>query len=185
VTSALRQQLIEIIKTKGLTHKPEPVQLASGAWSRDFIDGKEALAAWRDLELGCRAIVEAVHGAGITFDAAGGPTMGADALSVGIAAVADTSWFFVRKEPKNRGTRRLIEGARIGAGSRVLVVEDVITTGGSMLVAIDAIVETGATVVAAVTLVDRGDQAAPNFASRRIPYFPMATYRDLGIEPVS
>jgi orotate phosphoribosyltransferase len=185
VTTELRRQLIAIIKAKGLTHKPEPVQLASGAWSRDFIDGKEALAQWRDLELGAKAMVEALGKAGVTFDAAGGPTMGADALSVAIASVADCAWFFVRKEPKNRGTRRLIEGAQIGAGSRVVVVEDVITTGGSMLKAVDAIEETGASVVAAVTLVDRGEEAGPRFKERRIPYFPMATYRDLGIDAIS
>lgn len=184
MTTDARAQLIEIIKTKGLTHKPEPVRLASGAYSKDFVDGKEALAAWSDLEVGCRAIVDTLHRAGIEFDAAGGPTMGADALAVGIAAVANCSWFFVRKEAKDRGTRRMIEGCQIGTGSAVVVVEDVISTGGSLLKAIDAIIETGARVVAAITLVDRGDAAAPKLAERSIPYFPMATYRDLGIDPI-
>jgi orotate phosphoribosyltransferase len=180
----LRTQLLEVIETKGLRRLPEPVQLASGEWSSEFIDGKEALAHWDDLELASRAIVEAVRDAGIDFTASGGLTMGADALAVGVASVARCNWFFVRKEAKNRGTRRLIEGTRLGPGDRVLLVEDVISTGGSILQAHEAIVETGATVVAAATLVDRSDLATTRFAELGVPYFPMATYRDLDIPPV-
>ena len=47
-----------------------------------------------------------------------------------------------------------------------------------------AAIEAGATPVAAVTLVDRGEIAAPKFAARGVPYFPMVTYRDLEIVPV-
>ena len=66
---------------------------------------------------------------GFRFDAVGGPTLGADALAVGIAAVSDTSWFVVRKEPKGHGTKRWIEGARLGPGVKTLLVDDVVTTG--------------------------------------------------------
>lgn len=176
--------LIELLKTQGLRHLPEPVQLASGEMSDYFIDGKEALGHYDDLEIACTEIVERVRGAGIQFDAAGGLTLGADALAVGIAAAARCRWFFVRKEPKSRGTRRLVEGAQIGEGSRVLLVDDVVTTGGSIIQAYEAVVGVGAVVVAAVTLVDRGDVARRSFADLGVPYFPMATYHDLGIPPV-
>ena len=66
----------------------------------------------------------------------------------------------------------------------MLLVDDVVTTGGSILKAYDAIVNTGARVVAASTLVDRGDVAGEEFRKRNVPYFPMATYRDLEIPPV-
>src|SRR5215213_5916110 len=102
------RQLRDILKAKGLRHLDEPIQLASGEWSQDFVDAKEALAHYPDLELACAAITRAVHGHGIQFDAVGGLTLGADALAVGIAAAARCHWFFVRKEPKGRGTRRLI-----------------------------------------------------------------------------
>lgn len=182
--SELRDRLVRIVLEKGYRRLPEPVELASGQMSQDFVDGKRALAHFDDLEVACRAITEAADAAGIRFDAVGGLTMGADALAVGVAAVVRCRWFFVRKEPKARGTGQLVEGAVLGPGDRVLVVEDVITTGGSILKAIDAVVATGATVVAAATLVDRGQQAAGRLAAQGVAYLPMATYADLGIEPV-
>ena len=90
----------------------------------------------------------------------------------------------MRKKPKGRGTNKLIEGSPIGAGDRCLVVEDAITTGGSLLKAVDEVEATGAKVVAVSTLVDRGEIAKPLIESRGILYYPIATYLDLGIEPV-
>src|SRR5688500_9606545 len=90
--------LLELLKRQGLRRLPAPVQLASGEMSDYFIDGKEALAHYDDLEVACAEIVGRVVRAGIEFDAAGGLTLGADALAVGIAAVARCQWFFVRKE---------------------------------------------------------------------------------------
>ncbi len=175
---------MEILRTQGHRKLDEPVKLASGAWSSDFVDGKEALAAWCDLRTACEAIAETVADAGYRFDAVGGLTMGADALAVGIAAVTDTRWFFVRKEPKQRGTRRWVEGAQIGPGDEILLVDDVVTTGGSILQAFDIIQRTGAEVVVAVTLLDRSELARPKLEDRGIDYFPMATYESLGIEPI-
>jgi len=132
----------------------------------------------------CEAFVETVTAEGHWFNAVGGLTMGADALAVGVAAVCDRSWFSVRKEPKNRGTRRLIEGAQIGPGDRVLLVDDVVTTGGSIFQAFDVIEKEGAEIVAVVTLVDRGDSVKLQFEEMDVDYFPMATYKDLKIPPV-
>lgn len=184
LTANRRDQLLCILRESALMELPEPIKLASGAWSSHFIDGKKALAKWSDLRVACEAIVEEVTNAGHGFDAVGGLTLGADAIAVGVAAVSDTKWFFIRKEPKKRGTRRLIEGACLGKDDRVLLVDDVVTTGGSIFKALEAIEETEATVAAAVTLVDRGDSAGPRFAEKGIVYIPMANYEDLSIEPV-
>lgn len=181
---SLRSEAIGIIRQKGLKKLAEPIQLASGAMSQDFVDGKLATAHFDDLEIASRAIVDGILLQGIEFDVVGGPTLGADALTIGIAGIQRCRWFFVRKEPKGRGTNKLIEGTPIGHGDKCLVVEDAITTGGSLLKAIDAIEETGAAVVAVATLVDRGDIAAPQLKERGITYFPLATYKDLGIDPV-
>src|SRR5689334_14115185 len=119
--------LLETIKTKGYLHTDEPLQLASGEMSQDFIDGKKALADGADLRHACEVLVAATKAAGIDFDVVGGLTMGADHLSHGVALVAPASWFTVRKEAKGRGTGKLIEGAELGPGVRALVVEDVTT----------------------------------------------------------
>jgi orotate phosphoribosyltransferase len=78
----------------------------------------------------------------------------------------------------------MVEGAKVGRGWRVLLVDDVVTTGGSIRKACEEIEQIGAEVVGAVTLVDRGEVAAKYFDGRSIPYRPVVTYRDLGIEPV-
>jgi orotate phosphoribosyltransferase len=174
--------VVDIIREGGLVTLPEPVVLASGETSRDFVDAKAALSRGEDLAAACRALLDGVPGIG--FDAVGGLTMGADQFAHVMAVLAGKEWFVVRKEPKQRGTNQLVEGARVGPGTRVVLVDDVVTTGGSIRKAHDVLVGLGATVVAAVTLVDRGEVARAYFEQRGIPYFAAVTYRDLGIDPV-
>lgn len=182
--TTLQAQLLAIVREHGHLRLDEAVQLRSGEWTHDFIDGKRALASGADLALACRALTESVERAGIDFDAVGGLTMGADQFAHGTAMVANRDWFVVRKEPKGRGTNRRIEGAELGPTVRVLLVDDVVTTGGSIKQAYDEIKQTGARIVAAVTLVDRGDVASKWFAEIGVPYLPLLTYKDLEIEPV-
>lgn len=179
-----RADLVSIVQRKGYLRLPEPVQLSSGGWSRDFVDAKRALASGADLGTACRALIERLATAGVDFDAIGGLTLGADQFAHGTAVLSGRDWFVVRKEPKGRGTDQLVEGALLGAGVRVVLVDDVVTTGGSMRRAWDAVRRSGAEVVAAVALVDRGEVASRFFADAGVPYLPLLTYRDLGIDPV-
>jgi orotate phosphoribosyltransferase len=171
-----------IVKERGHLRLAEPVQLASGDWSRDFVDAKRALQDGEDLETACRAMLDAV--AGIEFDAVGGMTLGADQFAHVLAVLARRRWFVVRKAAKGRGTNKRVEGAEVGEGVRVLLVDDVVTTGTSILDAYDVVRDLGATVVGAVALLDRGDAARPKFDALGVDYIPVLTYRDLGIEPV-
>jgi len=180
--SGLKEQVIEIVRDRGMIRFEEPVTLASGEKSREFIDGKAALSRGEDLELACRALLAQVDD--LEFDAVGGLTMGADQFAHVLAVIGKKEWFVVRKDPKGRGTNRLVEGAKVGPGWKVLLVDDVVTTGGSIRKACEAIEQLGAAVVGAVTLVDRGEVATAYFKERQIPYRPMVSYRDLGIEPV-
>jgi orotate phosphoribosyltransferase len=180
----LRERVRDIVMTRGYLRLDEPVQLRSGDWSRDFIDAKRALAAGSDLRVACEAIAALLAEQGIDYDAAGGLTMGADQFAHGLAIIAGTQWFVVRKQPKGRGTNQLIEGATLGPGMRVVLLEDVVTTGASLHEAFKRVTELGVQVVAAATLVDRGDQADAFFASRGVPYLALLTYRDLGIDRV-
>lgn len=175
----------DVLARKAVTEFDTPIELASGQMSKHFIDGKAGLSHADDLRVACLAMNALVQEAGIEYEAVGGLTLGADHLSVGVAMVTGKQWFIVRKEAKKRGTARQIEGAKIGHGSRVVIVEDVVSTGGSMFVAIDAVIATGATVVAALTLLDRGDNATQVLRERGIPYFPVSSYRDFGIPPVA
>lgn len=177
----LREQIIELVKDKGYRYSAEPFRLASGQLSHDYIDGKLAVAAGRDLALVARGIVEATAE---PFTAVGGLTMGADALAHAVAVVSGCEWFSVRKEPKGRGLNRWIEGARLTPDHRVLLVDDVVTTGGSIVQAYDHVVDEGATVVAVMTLVDRGEVARADFEAKNVAYRALVTYRDLGIDPV-
>lgn len=179
---SLRAEVVSTVKAEGYRHMDEPVQLASGEWSQDFIDGKRALANGEDLEKACRVMLELVDG--IPFDAVGGLTLGADQFAHVLAVLARRQWFVVRKAVKGRGTNKRVEGADLGAGVRILLVDDVVTTGSSIREAYDVIVELGAEVAAAVTLVDRGDIATAMFTDLGVPYFSVATYRDLEIKPV-
>ncbi|MDH3679644.1 MAG: phosphoribosyltransferase family protein [Acidimicrobiia bacterium] len=174
-----------VLREKAVSEFDPPIELASGQLSRYFVDGKAGLAVAADLRLACRALHGLVDDAGLAYDAVGGLTLGADHLAVGVALTADKSWFFVRKEPKGRGTGRQIEGAPLGPGVRVLVVEDAVTTGGSLFKAIEVIAATGAEIVAAATLIDRGGGAVGQLAERGIPYFPIATHIDLDLPPVA
>jgi orotate phosphoribosyltransferase len=177
-------ELRRIVSELGHEERAEKFALASGELSEHFIDGKRALAHGRHLALACRVMLQATAQMNIEFDAVGGLTLGADHFSHGIAMLGEKDWFVVRKEPKGRGTNRLIEGTPIGPGSRVLLVDDVVTTGGSILRAYDAIVGEGAAVVGAITLVDRSGVARRSFEDRGVPYRALVTYGDLGIPPV-
>lgn len=184
---ARRARLLEIVRTRALTHFDEPRELASGELSRDFIDMKRGLSRGADLHLACGVIAGMVADAGIDFDAVGGLTLGADQFSHGVASYLDDhhEWFVVRKKAKGRGTDQLVEGAVLTEGTRVLLVDDVVTTGGSIRQAHRHVIDSGATVVSAVTLVDRGDVAAAFFEREGVVYLPVFTYRELVIDPIS
>ena len=156
----LKQGVVQVILSKGYLQLEQPVKLSSGDWSRDYIDGKRAFAQGSDLRLACQALLQLVEEQGWDFDAVGGLTLGADQFSHAMAVLGDRSWFVVRKKEKEHGTKSRIEGARLGPGVRVLLVDDVVTRGGSILQAFHAVGETGAEVVGVTALVDRGSATA-------------------------
>jgi orotate phosphoribosyltransferase len=177
----VRRRLASLVREHGYERRDEPFRLTSGGWSRDYVDGKHALAGGDALRLACQAVIDAVAE---PFDAVGGPTMGADALAHGVALLGGTGWFSVRKEPKGHGRHSWVEGVRVAEGDRVVFVEDVVSTGASLLRAVDRLLELGVVPVAAVTLLDRGTTASGEFARRGIRYLPLLTAADIGIDPL-
>jgi orotate phosphoribosyltransferase len=183
--TTLRSEAIALIRNRGYERRERPFKLASGQLSHDYIDGKYAVDTGSRLQLMSQVIVELAAAKGMSFTTVGGPTMGADALAHGVAIVSGSAWFCVRKKPKSRGREQWIEGARLRGEDRVLLVDDVVTTGGSIVEAYKRVVAVGAYVVGVIPMVDRGDMGALRFAKFGVPYAPLATYHDLGIEPVS
>jgi orotate phosphoribosyltransferase len=148
--------------------------LASGARSSYYIDCRTTTThAEGQFRVG-RLGLEALEREGLAPAAVGGLTMGADPVAY---AVAHASWlagrpvnaFSVRKEAKEHGTGRRIEGC-FAAGNRVVVVEDVITSGGSALRACEAVRAEGGEVLGVLALVDRegGGREAIEEAGHRV-----------------
>src|SRR5215204_4321440 len=156
------------------------VTLTSGQTARYYVDAKRAIllpAAFHALGELVAAEAERV---GAT--AVGGMTMGADPVAcAALAAGAPVKAFFVRKEKKQHGLQRWIEGPELKPGERCLVVEDVVTTGGSTVKAIERVREEGFEVAGVTSVVDRlaGGGEAIAEASRGAPYRPLVTIDEL------
>ena len=93
-------------------------------------------------------------------DAIGGLTLGADPLVAGVAIVSAIEerymdGLIVRKEPKGHGTKAWIEGPELAPGSKVTVLEDVITTGGSAIKAAEKLRDAGYIVENVVAIINR------------------------------
>jgi orotate phosphoribosyltransferase len=180
-----RDEALRLVRDLGYHRREEPFRLASGQLSHDYVDVKLAIDTGARLRVVSAAMLELARAMGLDPTHVGGLTMGADPLAHGIAMVDERlGWFSVRKEPKQRGLSRWIEGARVGPGDRVLLVDDVVTTGGSIQQAYEHVVEAGAAVVGAIPVVDRGDVAGAFFAERGVPFQGLLTYVDLGIQPI-
>jgi orotate phosphoribosyltransferase len=179
--ASVRQALADLVRRTGYERRKEPFQLSSGGWSHDYVDGKYAVATGAALRQVSQAVVDVI---GEPFDAVGGPTMGADALAHGVALVSGSAWFSVRKEAKGHGRQAWVEGARLGDGDRVVMVEDVVSTGASLLRAADRVRELGVEIVAATALLDRSPTVSTRFGEANIPWLPLLSWLDLGIEPL-
>jgi orotate phosphoribosyltransferase len=180
----LRREVVSLVRDRGYQRREAPFKLASGLLSSDFVDGKAAIATGRGLSLVSAAVIDVVRRFEVEFTAVGGLTMGADSIAHGVAIMADSAWFSVRKTLKAHGRQQWIEGTQLDSSSQALLVDDVVTSGGSIVAAYDHVLATGAEVVAAVVLVDRSDVTSRLFAERQVPYEALVTYKDLGIEAV-
>jgi orotate phosphoribosyltransferase len=158
--------------------------LASGKTSKYYCDARRL---YTGPLLGAAAMLMAKEAAGLTFRAVGGLEVGAIPLAAAIAVgdvyarnKNDYKMFFVRKNPKSHGARKLLEGP-LEAGESVLIVDDVLTTGESALKACKAVEEFGCRVAGVVCLIDRLQGAAE--ALEGYVFRPVFTVRDFGIEP--
>ncbi len=140
------------------------VTLASGKKSSFYFDCRMVTLDQEGAHLAAKAMLEEIRK--LSANAVGGMSIGADPLVSTIGNIAHVEGlplklFYVRKEAKKHGRRKLIEGPGLADTDRAVIVEDVTTTGGSALKALSAVRrEFGAEVLAVVTLVDRQEGAA-------------------------
>lgn len=165
-----KQQLRDIIAAKSFSTGGD-FKLASGQSSGFYFDMKPTVMDPDGARLTAELILEAV--ADEALDCVGGMAVGAVPV---VAAVAQASagsarplpGFLVRKEVKERGTEKQVEGNMV-QGGRILIVEDVTTTGGSAMQAIEAVRREGdGNVPVVVTIVDRMQGAEKFFADQGI-----------------
>jgi orotate phosphoribosyltransferase len=168
-----------MIKELAVVHGP--VTLSSGQQANWYIDLRRVLLDGRAAPVAGRVMLAVT--AGLSYDAVGGLTLGADPVATAMlhaAAARGTpvDAFVVRKQEKEHGTQRRIEGPGV-SGRRVLAVEDASTTGGSVLTAVDALREAGATVVGVAVLVNRG--AREKVTGRGLTFRAAYELADLGV----
>ncbi len=137
-------------------------KLASGQMSPFYIDCRSLMAHPQARRLVAQLAWEAART--LPVDCIGGLEIGAISIATTISDYAygaspskDWRTFVVRKQPKDHGLGKLIEGA-VRTGDRALIVDDVLTSGGSLLKAVTAAREAGLTVTSALVIVDRKEQ---------------------------
>jgi orotate phosphoribosyltransferase len=181
-----KARLIRLIEEKSLGRGPE-ISLASGRTSTFYFDMKPTIFDPEGASLIARLLLERLHELGADY--VGGLEMGAVPL-VGCVCQASHEngppipGFFVRKQPKDHGTGRTIEGIPGSdevRGMRAVLVEDVTTTGGSVLKAVDAARAAGLVVGHVVTVVDRLEGAREILAGHDIELVALTTAGDFGI----
>ena len=140
--------------------KEKGFKLASGATSPFYVDCRVLMAHPAPRALVAQLAFDAMKS--LAVDSIGGLEIGAIAIATAISDQAHRSgkdWrtFVVRKQAKDHGTGKLIEGAA-QAGDRAVVVDDVLTSGGSVIKAVQAARDAGLNVTHALVIVDRQEQ---------------------------
>jgi orotate phosphoribosyltransferase len=161
--------------------------LSSGRRSSFYIDARLTTMSGDGLAVIGGLGLDRLAVRGWTPRAVGGLTLGADPVAYALALTAQRRGqlldaFTVRKQPKEHGTGKRIEGC-FAAGYPVVVVEDVLTTGSSAREAIGAVEREGGHVLGVLAVVDRqeGGREAIERAGYVVEVF--LTAADLGLEP--
>ena len=162
-----RDKFLEAIKERA--YRKGKFTLSSGRESNHYVNLKPVTLTGDALLYISWCILECIEPDSV---AVAGLTLGADPLvsGVSIAATLDdrkVDALIVRKEPKGHGTAAWIEGRLPEKGSRVTVLEDVVTTGGSSIKAVEKLRDAGYVVERVVSIVNRqeGTEADDAFAA--------------------
>jgi orotate phosphoribosyltransferase len=148
---------------------PGKVILSSGKESDFYIDARIVTLMPQGALLTAEIMLDMANDLDIT--AIGGPTLGADPMVGALGVVSfqqgrALTTFIIRKEPKGHGKGNMIEGPKLKAGDRVVVIDDVATTGKAFVHSLDVMRDLGVEVVKCLCVVDRQEGAAEAVAGR-------------------
>jgi len=156
-----RQTLLKLLKERAYRHGQ--FTLSSGQESEHYVNCKPVTLSCEGNALLSHLMINLVCKDAV---AVGGLTLGADPLVCGVAQKAyyksrrHIDALIIRKNPKDYGTKEVIEGPKPPKGSVVTVLEDVTTTGSSAMTAVNVLRDAGYIVNRVVTIVDRMDNHA-------------------------
>jgi len=154
-----REDFLTLLKEDA--YKKGDFKLSSGKKSEHYVNCKPVTLQGDALMFISWCMLECLEE---DCDAVGGLTLGADPLVAGVAMVSAIEeryldGLIVRKEPKGHGTKAWIEGPTLAPGSKVTVLEDVITTGGSAIQAAEKLRDAGYVVENVVAIINRQEGA--------------------------
>jgi len=160
----MKEELLELLK-KDAYRKGE-FTLSSGKTSEHYVNCKPVTLSGRGLTLASLSMLQHVN-----TPVVAGLTLGADPLVSGVALVSAldrrlVNGLIVRKEAKGHGTQAWIEGPLPKEGTKITVLEDVITTGGSAIKAVKRLRDAGYEVNRVVSIVDRQEDAEADIAMK-------------------
>ena len=154
----MKKELIRLLCEKSFQYTKDPsFKLASGKMSSFYVNCKPVTLSPRGMYLIGHLVFEAVSD--IQIAGVGGLTFGADPIAMATSFVSEIKKkpfkaFSIRKNQKDHGIIKWIEGDLAG-GDSVAIVEDVVTTGGSTIKAIERARAEGLTVERIIVLIDR------------------------------
>jgi orotate phosphoribosyltransferase len=157
------------------------VTLTSGRTASYYVDAKRAILLSGTFAALGVLLADAARACRAT--AVGGvPVSAIPVACAALAAGFPERAFIVRKERKDHGLQRWIEGPEPVPGERCMIVEDVVTTGGSTIEAIERVRSEGLTVAGVVSVLDRlagGGEAIQAALGADAPYVALSTIDDV------
>ncbi len=164
-------------------------KLASGRWSKYYFDSKKLTLHPEGARLVASQLVEKLRREGIKY--IGGTAYGAIPIVSSIALYSEMTEgpsiqaFYHRKEAKEHGTEADAEGQIPPKGTRVAILEDVVTTGDSLLKAISLAEGLGLQVTDAIVLVDRNERGRESIEDAGYKFWSLFTMNFDGDETVN
>ena len=158
----MKEELLKLLKDNA--YKKGEFTLSSGKTSEHYVNCKPVTLSGRGLTLVSLSMLMYVDTGYVA-----GLTLGADPLVSGVSLVSAldskmVNGLIVRKEAKGHGTQAWIEGPLPKEGTKITVLEDVITTGGSAIQAVKRLRDAGYEVKRVVAIVDRQENGEAHTA---------------------